>query len=51
MAAIQGSGSFKRAVAGIVQPGTTIVVTPDLLAQGAAGTALTLIENDPQKTR
>ena len=37
---------FKRAVAGVVEPGTTVVVTADSLAKGATGTALTLLEAD-----
>lgn len=37
---------FKRAVAAVVEPGTTIIVTADSLAQGASGTALTLLEAD-----
>ena len=38
------SDDFRRAVAGIVQPGTTIVVTADSLRAGATGTALTILE-------
>ena len=38
---------FRRAVAAVVQPGTTIIVTADSLAQGASGTALTLLETEP----
>jgi len=38
---------FRRAVAAIIQPGTTIVVTADSLRAGAAGTALTIMEGDP----
>jgi L,D-transpeptidase-like protein len=35
---------FKRAVAALVEPGTTIVVTADSLMKGATGAALTIIE-------
>lgn len=35
---------FKRAVASVIRPGTTIVVTADSLQQGASRTALTVIE-------
>jgi hypothetical protein len=35
---------FRRAIAGIVQPGTTVVVTADSLVGGAAATALTVID-------
>jgi len=41
--------SFKHEVAGIVGPGTTIVVTADSLRMGATGTAVTVIEDAPQK--
>ena len=37
---------FRRAVARIVEPGTTIVVTADSLKEGATGAALTLMETD-----
>lgn len=36
---------FRRAVADIVEPGTTIVVTLDSLRDGATGSAVTLLEN------
>ena len=39
---------FRRAIADLVEPGTTVIVTADSLAQGAAGTALTLLETDPR---
>jgi len=39
--------SFRRAVAGIIQPGTTIVVTPDSLRAGETGNEVTVIEADP----
>ena len=39
--------SFRRAVAGILEAGTTIVVTPDSLKAGATGTGLTVIEAEP----
>jgi hypothetical protein len=39
--------SFRRAIAGIVEPGTTVVVTPDSLKEGATGTGLTVIEAEP----
>ena len=38
--------SFRRAIAGIVQPGTTIVVTPDSLDGGDAGAEVMVIETD-----
>ena len=41
--------SFKRAVAAIISPGTTIVVTADSLRMGATGTAVTVIEDAPRK--
>ena len=41
--------SFKRSVAGIVSPGTTIVVTSDSLQMGSTGTPVTVIEDAPQK--
>ena len=39
--------SFRRSVADILEPGTTIVVTPDSLKEGATGTGLTVIEAEP----
>ena len=45
----QAPESFKRAVAAIVGPGTTIVVTADSLRMGANGTAVTVIEDAPHK--
>jgi hypothetical protein len=39
---------FKRAVASITEPGTTIVVTADSLKQGSSGAALTVIETEPE---
>jgi hypothetical protein len=36
-------------VAGIIGPGTTVVVTPDSLKAGETGTSLTVIEGDPGK--
>lgn len=45
----QAPESFKRAVAGIVSPGTTIVVTADSLRMGATGTAVTVMEDSPSK--
>ena len=39
---------FRRAIAGLVEPGTTIVVTQDSLKQGSTGKALTVIEDAPQ---
>lgn len=42
---------FKKAVASIVQPGTTVVVTPDSLNASAAGAPVTVIENEePEET-
>lgn len=43
--------SFRRAVAAIVKPGTTVVVTPDSLREGAAGSALTLLEADSPESK
>lgn len=40
---------FRRAVAEIVQPGTTVVVTADSLRGGAAGAPVTVIEGDPSE--
>lgn len=37
---------FRRAVADIVVPGTTVIVTVDSLAAGGAGTAMTVLETD-----
>ena len=42
----QASDDFKRKVAEILVPGSTIVVTPDSLRAGSTGTALTVIEAD-----
>ena len=41
--------AFRRAVAAIVEPGTTIVVTADSLKDGATGAALTVIESEREK--
>ncbi|QIK78670.1 L,D-transpeptidase family protein [Sphingomonas piscis] len=38
--------AFKKAVASVLQPGTTIVVTPDSLKAGSTGTSLTVLEGD-----
>lgn len=38
---------FRRAVAAIVEPGTTIVVTADSLEKGSTGSALTVLEDAP----
>jgi hypothetical protein len=38
--------AFRNAVAGIVAPGTTIVVTPDSLSSGSTAQPLTVIEAD-----
>jgi len=38
---------FRKLVADVVAPGTTIVVTADSLKQGETGTALTVLEGDP----
>lgn len=40
---------FRRAVAKIVEPGTTVIVTPESLASGSAGHRLTVIEGTPEK--
>lgn len=45
-ARFQASDDFKRKVAEILVPGSTIVVTPDSLRAGSTGTALTVIEAD-----
>lgn len=45
-ARFQASADFKRKVAEILVPGSTIVVTPDSLRAGSTGTALTVIEAD-----
>ena len=37
---------FKRAIAAIVEPGTTVVVTADSLKDGAAGWSLTVLEGN-----
>ena len=37
---------FKKAVAGTLAPGATVIVTPDSLRAGSTGTALTVIEAD-----
>lgn len=39
---------FRRAVAALVEPGTTIVVTPDSLKKGSTGAELTIIDAAPQ---
>jgi hypothetical protein len=38
---------FRRDVASIVKPGTTIIVTPDSLASTSADTALPVMESEP----
>ena len=40
----RASAEFKRAVAAIVEPGTTIVVTPDSLRPGAGIESRTILE-------
>ncbi len=47
-ARFQAADDFKRKVAEILVPGSTIVVTPDSLRAGSTGTALTVIEADEQ---
>mgnify|MGYP002780924245 CR=1 FL=1 len=42
----QAPDAFRRAIAGIVQPGTTVIVTADSLDGGSRGTALTVIEDE-----
>jgi len=44
----QASDEFRRTVAGIVQPGMTIVVTPDSLRSGAPAAGVTVLEGDSQ---
>ena len=41
--------AFRKAIAQIVQPGTTVVVTADSLASGATATPLTVIEAEPKR--
>ena len=40
---------FRKAVASIVQPGTTVIVTADSLKDGSAGSAMTLIDAEPTR--
>jgi hypothetical protein len=40
---------FRRAIARIVEPGTTVIVTPDSLVSGSTGSRLTVIEASPEK--
>ncbi len=40
---------FKKAVASVVEPGTTIVVTPDSLSSGAVAQRLMVIEGEPNR--
>jgi hypothetical protein len=40
--------SFRRAVAAIVGPGTTVVVTPDSLHSGSVAQPLTVIDDSPE---
>jgi hypothetical protein len=40
---------FRQAVAAIVEPGTTVVVTADSLRSGAVASPLTLIQAEPKK--
>jgi hypothetical protein len=40
---------FKRAVAAIVQPGTTVVVTEDSLSSGGLAQPLTVLEGEPRR--
>lgn len=39
---------FRSAVAGIIAPGTTIIVTPDSLVSGSTGSALTVLDDDAE---
>jgi hypothetical protein len=41
--------AFRRAIAAIVEPGTTVVVTSDSLKASATGKPLTVIEASPEK--
>ena len=43
----QAPEGFRRAVAAIVQPGTTVIVTSDSLGSKQPATAVTMIENEP----
>lgn len=45
-ARFQAPEAFRRAVAEIVVPGTTIIVTPDSLKAGAAGAAVTVLDDE-----
>jgi hypothetical protein len=47
----EAASDFRQLVAGIVAPGTTIVVTPDSLQAGSTGTALTVLEEDPRRRK
>jgi hypothetical protein len=38
---------FKEAVAGVVTPGTTIIVTADSLDAGSTGESVTILEDAP----
>jgi hypothetical protein len=42
---------FRRAIAAIVEPGTTIVVSPDSLKAGAMGKPLTVMEASPERKK
>lgn len=43
--------AFRRAVASIVAPGTTIVVTPDSFQTGSTGAAVTVLDDEPERNR
>jgi hypothetical protein len=43
--------AFRSSVAAIVEPGTTIIVTPDSLRAGSAASRVTVIESDPPARR
>lgn len=42
----RATDQFKKAIASIVRPGTTIVVTGDSMVAGASGEAVTVLEDD-----
>ena len=47
-ARFQAPETFRRAVAAIVQPGTTVIVTSDSLRSGKSRAPVTMIENEPR---
>ena len=47
----QAPESFRQAIAGIVEAGTTVVVTADSLKAGETGAALTILEASPMEKK